>query len=648
MVPHASVPTQVNAHINTHTQVSASTQAAGGLVPVCGHAGLQAVLAHTPRGPVTVRQWLRDVRRLLASLPAASKHIVNICEDRYHFLLGLGACLLSGRVSLQPSSLTPAVWAQLLEQAPDLVCVHDGALPDWPDSPASSPIPCLHAGECVHGASAQAQDAMADDETIPRIPAAQVVAQVFTSGSTGVPVGHAKTWGKLCCNVRAEAQLLGLPDFSQQGGADAAPWCLVGTVPSQHMYGFESVILQALVTGNSLWSGRPFYPADVADALAAAPQPRMLVTTPVHLKVLLEAGVAFARVDRILCATAPLALELAQKAEAAWQAPLFEIYGSTETGQIAVRQPTQDAAWTLFPGVALAVEGDAVIASGGHLEGRIPLSDVVELLDARRFALLGRAADMVNIAGKRSSLAYLNSVLARITAVQDGAFFLPKAHASTKGQGDMPDSVQRLCLVACAPGVQADTLMHMLRQHIDAVFLPRPLILLEQLPRNATGKLPQAALQAVYEQHMAQQQKGMAPAADACDRSAKSASSAHLSGATAQPQAVCQRWQVPLNHPACDGHFPGHPVLPGAVLLQHSLDVCRSQWPHACGRWQAPSVKFLQTCHPGDVLDFVVEPKPALANAAQQAWAVRVLRGQDVVMSATLQTAGDAESASQP
>ncbi len=630
----------------------ANAQAAGGQAPVCGHAGLQSVLAHTPRGSVTVRQWLRDVRRLLASLPAAGFHIVNICEDRYHFLLGFGACLLSGRVSLQPSSLTPAVWAQLLEQFPDLVCVHDGAVPDLP---ADSRIPCLHVGACLHEASACVQDACVDDEKIPCIPAEQVVARVFTSGSTGAPVGHVKTWGKLCCNVQAEAQLLGLPDFAQPG-VDAAPWCLVGTVPSQHMYGFESVILQALVTGNSVWSGRPFYPADVADALAAAPQPRMLVTTPVHLKVLADAGVAFAGVERILCATAPLPLELAQKAEAVLQAPLSEIYGSTETGQIAVRQPVRGQEWTLFPGVVLEAEGDTVVAGGGHVEGRIPLSDKIERVDARRFILHGRAADMVNIAGKRSSLAYLNSVLARIAVVQDGAFFLPQAHVPTegKGLGEQPGGVQRLCLVACAPGVQADELMHMLRQHIDAVFLPRPLILLEQLPRNATGKLTQAALQAVYEQHMAAQQGGQGGMASAADTALER--SACVPGHDGpQPQAVRKRWQVPLQYPACDGHFPGHPVLPGAVLLQHSLDVCRSQWPHARGRWQVPSVKFLRTCHPGDVLDFVVEPKPApadlahLANpAVQQAWTVRVLRGQDVVMSGTLQAAGDAAEGNGP
>jgi acyl-coenzyme A synthetase/AMP-(fatty) acid ligase len=51
-----------------------------------------------------------------------------------------------------------------------------------------------------------------------------------------------------------------------------------------------------------------------------------------------------------------------------------------------------------------------------------------------------------------------------------------------------------------APGMSAAALTEHLRQRIDPVFLPRPLLLVEQLPRNATGKLPQQALQSFAEQ----------------------------------------------------------------------------------------------------------------------------------------------------
>ena len=57
----------------------------------------------------------------------------------------------------------------------------------------------------------------------------------------------------------------------------------------------------------------------------------------------------------------------------------------------------------------------------------------------------------------------------------------------------------RLGAVVVAPGLSVAALTELLRQRIDPVFLPRPLLMVEQLPRNATGKLPQQALQGFAE-----------------------------------------------------------------------------------------------------------------------------------------------------
>ena len=114
------------------------------------------------------------------------------------------------------------------------------------------------------------------------------------------------------------------------------------------------------------------------------------------------------------------------------------------------------------------------------------------MLDARRFRLLGRLADMINVAGKRSSLAYLNHHLCAIPGVRDGAFFLPDAD----GPG-----VTRLMAFAVAPGCTREQLLAALRQRIDPAFMPRPLVLLEALPRNATGKLPRSALAELAARH---------------------------------------------------------------------------------------------------------------------------------------------------
>ncbi|HQO29980.1 MAG TPA: beta-hydroxyacyl-ACP dehydratase, partial [Accumulibacter sp.] len=50
-----------------------------------------------------------------------------------------------------------------------------------------------------------------------------------------------------------------------------------------------------------------------------------------------------------------------------------------------------------------------------------------------------------------------------------------------------------------APELDRQRLLAALRQQIDAVFLPRPLYIVDALPRSASSKLPRAALQALYE-----------------------------------------------------------------------------------------------------------------------------------------------------
>ena len=65
-----------------------------------------------------------------------------------------------------------------------------------------------------------------------------------------------------------------------------------------------------------------------------------------------------------------------------------------------------------------------------------------------------------------------------------------------------PDTA-RLAAFVVAPGMDRRQLLAALRQRIDAIFLPRPLVFVDALPRNSTGKLPRSALQALFEERLA-------------------------------------------------------------------------------------------------------------------------------------------------
>jgi acyl-coenzyme A synthetase/AMP-(fatty) acid ligase len=119
------------------------------------------------------------------------------------------------------------------------------------------------------------------------------------------------------------------------------------------------------------------------------------------------------------------------------------------------------------------------------------MGDVLEVRSDERFILHGRTEDLVNIAGKRGSLGYLNHHLNAIPGVIDGAFFVREdERASAIG-------VTRLAAFVVAPQLNAASLLDRLRERIDPVFLPRPLLFVDRLPRNATGKLAREALQSL-------------------------------------------------------------------------------------------------------------------------------------------------------
>ena len=313
-----------------------------------------------------------------------------------------------------------------------------------------------------------------------RIDEDALVAIGFTSGSSGEPTPNPKTWRSF--RASTVQNLAALQDLWP---AHATP-CVVATVPPQHMYGMELSVLLPLLGGVAVQAARPFFPEDIAATLRATPAPRLLVTTPVHLRALVQSSVALPPLAGIVSATAPLPAALAAAAETRFGCEVRELFGSTETCVIARRRTARDAAWTPLPGVRLQPQPDGCLVHAPHLSTPVALSDLVELTAEGHFHLRGRQADLLEIAGKRASLGDLTRQLLAVPGVVDGVMFqLDAADAS---------GVRRIAALAVAPGVDEDTILDALRRGIDPVFLPRPLKRVAALPRNDTGKLPRTAL----------------------------------------------------------------------------------------------------------------------------------------------------------
>lgn len=416
---------------------------------------------------ITARRFLTDVLLLAEKLPA-HPYVLNLCSDRYRFVVVFSAAMLRGQISLLPPNHTPDLINRLKLHYPGLYCLTDGA--DGPAALQTIFYPDLSGVNLPNPA-------------VPEIPATQVAAIVFTSGSTGDPMPNEKTWGAISRSVTVEAMRLGI--FNR------GDLTLLGTVPAQHMYGFESTALIAMQAGVILHAAKPFFPADISALLHEIPGPRALVTTPVHLRALITSNASVPLLELIVCATAPLARELAVQAEELFGAPLHEIYGFTEAGQIASRRTAVTDEWRTFDGLALHQKGENTYVSGGHVAGELTLNDITELHSDTTFLLHGRTADLINIAGKRTSLASLNHHLNSIDGVQDGVFFMQEEKAG---------ETSRLTAFVVAADLSSGEILSALRQRIDAIFLPRPLHKVDALPRNSTGKLSRASLEKLFQQ----------------------------------------------------------------------------------------------------------------------------------------------------
>lgn len=413
-----------------------------------------------------IRTWddfLADVGAA-RGLGGSNDALCSLVQGRYHFTVSLMAAMLDDVPILMPPSQAQKAFTAVLDGWDK-----PGSLaPDWqPDGGAVAADPAEFAqtpGE-VH---------------------------VFTSGSTGRPAAHVKSWTSLAGGARLTSDLI------DRTGLTREETIIAGTTPHQHMYGLEAAIFAGLAHGWCLYDQTVFYPEDLQSLCARAANAGLsavvLVTSPAHLRYLAPAIAENPMIRCVLSSTAPLSRGLAAQVERDG-CPLFEIYGSTETGSLAWRQTTVGDIWEPMDTFQLIETPRGWSAVAPHLSGTMPLGDLLERVGTG-FRLTGRQSDMVQIAGKRQSLSALNAALQSMPGIQDGIVLrrivdsedkLAVAIVPLDKERDAPDHLHRAAR------------RHMLR-HLDPVFVPRRMHFIEALPRNETGKIMSADLQRIADE----------------------------------------------------------------------------------------------------------------------------------------------------
>ncbi|MBA3506678.1 MAG: AMP-binding protein [Betaproteobacteria bacterium] len=533
-------------------------------LPLLRGFGAEETLAWHDGRPLSAQAFCAVATALAACVPSA-RYAFNLCESTTGFLLASAVALIAGQTLILPSTRLARTLDELLAAYPDSYCLVDtigernraADVTEWAVSPQLDA-----ARDATLNATAWPP---------PAIAATQTAAILFTSGSTHAPKPHAKEWGELW---------QGAETFLRSFGAPPPGVAILGTVPPQHMFGFETTCMLPLQSGRPVLEARPALPADLARALRTAASLGVdevwLMTTPLQLHAFHRELTSVPGLARIISATMPLDPALARSVERDWQVTVEEIYGCTEGGILATRRPARSKYFTPAAGIKFATTAsDATEVSGGHLPRSLIVTDrlrpeaPVDGDGSGRFEILGRDDDMVKIAGKRASLCGLTRELLRIPGVRDGVVFLPDPDAS------------RLAGAIVAPGLSAVSVRASLARSVDPAFVPRPLLIVAALPRDLNGKLPHADLLALLATAREPAKSGVANGAP-----------------------LLLRTSISSGHPTLPGHFPGHPIVPGVVLLEliETLLAQNGYQINAC-----PQVKFLAQVAPGEPLDIRVD-----------------------------------------
>lgn len=434
---------------------------------------------------ISCNAFLADIALCSEELPDA-RFCINLCNDRYRFTTAFFAAALRGQTTLLPSQRTAQAIEGLRKHHPG-----SSVLADTPDTDCDALID-LTPGTNL-GPAGPDED---QPESSLALDPKQITAIAFTSGSTGEPQAHPKSWEQLIAGRATHARYL---NAVAQGPLKANTG-LVATVPSWHMYGFEWALLLPTVASYTLHCGADFFPGDVRDAIERFERPTVLVSTPVHLRALLKTPAPKNAVAATVCATAPLDEALTAATEHHLSSTMLEIYGCSEIGSLAWRQPANEPAWEFFDSFDVRFANNAATESAANvlevesslLPASVTLADRFGAMPNNRYQLLGRASDLVKVAGKRESLSNLNQVLLSMPGVDDGVIYQPSAIDPT--HTSLQDNEERLAAFVVGEKLDTVELRHQLAAKLDPAFVPRPIRKVAALPRDTTSKLKLSAL----------------------------------------------------------------------------------------------------------------------------------------------------------
>src|SRR5690554_141291 len=466
------------------------------------------------------------------------------------FCAALVALWESGRIAVLPPNERPETLAQLAKEV-------DGRLPIEPGGHA------------------------ADDREIAlpvpeKLSATATALILHTSGSTGAPVRLAKRFDQLDAELAAHVKLWPLAGSG-----------VISQVSHQHIYGLLTGILRPLCAGVPFCGDESRYPEGLVTRLEEAnaagidsvviSSPAQLSRLPAHLP-----WPAASRIKWVFSSGAPLHAEHAQHAERLLQAPVFEIYGSTETGGIAQRRQQQSTTWQPLPGVELGYKDEQLTLRSPFLEypQRWWQQPDRVVLRTSGFELQGRTDRLVKIAGKRVSLNQIERILATVEGVIE-------ARCARLEQADDRLGVVVMLHDAYIPH-RHDSRHQLIQQlrkrlacQLEPIAIPRYWRFVDAMPSNPQGKLDHSLVKRLF--------------ADL-----DNAKSPRWLGEQRSSSVTCRlTLEVPERLVFLHGHFDEYPLVPGVVIVQWVMELATESFGELGNFHGIERLKFRLALRPG-------------------------------------------------
>lgn len=278
----------------------------------------------------------------------------------------------------------------------------------------------------------------------------------------------------------------------------------IGVISLAHSYGFSNLVLPLLLHGIPLMLGKSPLPASVKTALAHTDGTAIIPGVPAMWDAWQKTGILKnAPIGLAISAGAPLTLELEKNIINSSGIKIHNFYGSSECGGIAYDYSNSlrfdsNVVGKPINGVTLGFSQDTrlIVRSPAVAMGYWPDHDLEELGNASfqtsdlaesdaisgQVSLLGRAGEMINVAGRKLSPGEVETAISRISGIQCCVVFgVPSTD---------PHRVEDI--VACI-AMRQDITEHNLRAELNKILppwqLPRILWTCNDLAVNSRGKI---------------------------------------------------------------------------------------------------------------------------------------------------------------